>query len=74
MKTAERIAIALLAGRVAGAALEFQKHTSLVDLQIKKYFLNNLINEVNELKKVVLETTDITEGQTGEGLMKGLRG
>ena len=74
MKTVEKVTIALLAGRVAGAALEFQKPTSLVDLQIKKYFLNNLIKEVNELKDYVLKTTDISEGQTGEILMKGLIG
>lgn len=74
MKSAERIAIALHAGHVAAAALEFQKPTSLADMQIKKIFLNDLIKSVNELKKLVLETTDISEGETGDSLMKSMFG
>ena len=74
MKNVEKVTIALLAGKVAGSALEFQKYTSLVDLSIKKLFLNSLIKDVNELKEYVLNTTDITEGQTGEALTEQLTG
>jgi hypothetical protein len=61
VKTVERVEIALLAGVVAAKALEFQNQTSLVDEQIKKYFLNNLIMSVNELKTRVLGTSNLLE-------------
>jgi hypothetical protein len=63
VKTVERVTIALLAGKVAKSALAFQEPTSLVDMQIKKLFLNMLIKDVNELKEMVLKTTDLLEGQ-----------
>ena len=61
MKAVVIVEIALRAGRVAKAALEFQDQTTLVDAQVKKYFMNNLIGAVNELKQVVMESSDLLD-------------